>query len=244
MYAFNNYCTVCDKLIPNCSPSKLSRTNSTSSDKSTDRLYCSHECERKDKLHLVNSTIMTSNENSTDIDNNDNDDGNDKSISAMPDHGMTLDQTLHVHPDYSVDDSLVVPDHLPTVLASPASFSHSPGNDHDDFPSITITTVTGDITSKATLDEREQLLASPFLLPLNSNNEKNSLFEMNEHIDNTLTLGESLIPHYYSLPPLNSFYNIPKTLFVGTNSKTSQENCSFDHTAEANYKLWLSNNIS
>ncbi|CAB4256758.1 similar to Saccharomyces cerevisiae YGR146C ECL1 Protein of unknown function, affects chronological lifespan [Maudiozyma barnettii] len=242
MYAFNNYCPVCDKLIPNCSPSKLSRTNSTSSDKSTDKLYCSHECERKDKLNIVNSTILASNDigDSTGAIH----DELDEVTSVISDQGMmALDEPLQNQPDYSGDDSHIVPDHLPAVLASPASFSHSLGNDHEDFPSITITTVTGDITSKTTLDEREQLLASPFLLPLSSNNEKNSLFEMNEHIDNSLTLGESLIPHYYNIPPLNSFYNIPKTLFIGSNSKTSQENCSFDHTAETNYKLWLSNNI-
>ena len=218
MCAFNNYCTVCDKLIPNDSPSsKLTRTNSNVSIK----LYCSSDCERKDKLHLINSTVTTSNDSITDVDNN----------------------MLEVH---SIHDTTNT-DKIRNILASPVSLSSSPHNT-EEFPSITITTVTDDVTSKATLEESEKLLASPFLLPINSNSDdKTNLFDMNndDHIDNeNLMLGESLIPYYVSLPPLNSFYNIPKQIF-SNDSKTNfyGNNLSADKTAEQNYKLWLSHNL-
>lgn len=218
MYAFNNYCTVCDKLIPNDSPSsKLSRTNSNTSIK----LYCSHDCEKKDQLHLINSTLTVSNNNSnTDPDN-------------------TLDVP-------SLCDTTTA-DQDRNILVSPASFSTSPHNT-EEFPSITITTVTDDITSKATLDQSEKLLASPFLLPINSNSDdKTNLFDMNndDHIDtDQLILGDSLIPSYISLPPLHSIYNIPKHIFSNDSKINCYENnLSADKTAENNYKLWLSNNL-
>lgn len=218
MCAFNNYCTVCDKLIPNDSPSsKLTRTNSNVSIK----LYCSSDCERKDNLHLINSTVTTSNDSITDVDNN---------VLEVP----SLRDTTNT-------------DKIRNFLASPVSLSISPHN-AEEFPSITITTVTDDVTSKATLEESEQLLASPFLLPINSNSDdKTNLFDMNndDHIDNeNLILGENSIPYYVSLPPLNSFYNIPKQIF-SNDSKTNfcGNNLSADKTAEQNYKLWLSHNL-
>lgn len=221
MCAFNNYCTVCDKLIPNDSPSsKLSRTNSSVSIK----LYCSSDCERKDKLHLINSIVTVSNDSITDADNISN-------------------NMLEVPSSYETTTA----EHSKNILASPISLSTSPQN-KEEFPSITITTVTDDVTSKATLEESEKLLASPFLLPINSNSDdKTNLFDMNsdDHIDDeNLILGESLIPYYVSLPPLHSFYNIPKQIF-SNDSKTNfyGNNLSADKTAEQNYKLWLSHNL-
>lgn len=226
MYAFNNYCAACDKLIANVSKStQLSRSSSNVSDKTvtgaSDRLYCSHECERKDKLHIVDSTVTAS--------ENVNDDEEDDDLAIMAPPGMECDSTV----EPVVSDSIA-------GLASPASICPmDKTGSTEEVPSITITTVTDDITSKAVLDERELLLASPLLLPSNSNSSNMSKLDINyEHRGED----DDINPHYYSIPPISTIYNIPKDLFLGCESRMEFENRSFDHTAENFYKLWLSNN--
>ncbi|GMM57827.1 hypothetical protein DAKH74_044430 [Maudiozyma humilis] len=223
MYAFNNYCAACDKLIANVSkPNQLDRSSSNVSDRAADRLYCSGECERRDKLHIVDSTVTASEtvEGSADV--------------AATDADSLFEVTESVQNDGLLGSpaSITPLDRIPAV---------------EDVPSITITTVTDDITSKAVLDERELLLASPLLLPLHSNSSSVSKLDINyDHRSDDSSEYEddgsdAFRPQYFSIPSRRSIYNIPKDLFLGSTT-AAPENRSFDHTAENFYKMWLSNN--
>ncbi|KOG99635.1 Ecl1p [Saccharomyces eubayanus] len=56
--AFNDYCTVCDRLIPsspqktNNSNKKIQRDNETKNNSQSDKLYCSEDCKLKDSNPL------------------------------------------------------------------------------------------------------------------------------------------------------------------------------------------------
>lgn len=216
MFAFNNYCTVCDKLIPHDTTKKdISRSSSISSNKSTDKLYCSNNCRQKDKLHIIENTITAS-----------QDIMNDEMSQNCLDHKYPV--TI---------DSILDSDNYISAVPSPILTSSTSSDDSHEIPGLTITTVTDDMTSKTTLDEKERLLASPLLSPINSNGNRNTA------IDDNISLKDNFVSYYYDLIPLRTIYNIPKNLFIGSLKKNDFENCSFEHIAENNYKVWLSNNI-